>query len=153
MVNHASAPWQFPSCARVVRARRGTHAEGTSRYEPRADYKLANYEEISGYFKKLAASSDRIRLVEYGKTSEGPTILHGTISSPDNLRSLDRYREMNKRLALGLADDAEAQKLAREGKAIVWIDSGLHASEGAGAAFTGAGISHGDRGKRRVQAS
>ena len=51
-------------------------------FEPGEDYKLANYEEITGYFRKLAESSDRIRLVEYGKTSMGRTSLHGVYLLP-----------------------------------------------------------------------
>lgn len=98
-------------------------------YEPGADYKLASYGEIIGYFQKLAASSDRIRLVEYGKTSMGRPSYVAFLSSAENLRDLERYREINRRLALGLATPEEASKLAREGKAIVWIDSGLHATE------------------------
>jgi hypothetical protein len=98
-------------------------------YEPGTDYKLANYEEISGYFKKLAAASDRIKLVEYGRTSLGKPSYLAVISSAGNLANLDRYREINQRLALGIAGADEARSLAREGKAIVWIDSGLHASE------------------------
>jgi hypothetical protein len=98
-------------------------------YEPGADYKLAKYDEIIGYFRKLAGASDRIRLLEYGKTSEGRTSWLAIISSPENLTSLDRHREANRRLALGIAEPDEAEKLARDGKAIVWIDSGLHASE------------------------
>jgi len=98
-------------------------------YEAGADYKLANYEDIIGYFKKLAASSDRIRLVEYGKTSTGKPSYMAFISSPENLRDLDKYKAINRKLALGQVDEAEAQKLSKEGKAFVWIDSGLHATE------------------------
>jgi hypothetical protein len=98
-------------------------------YEPGADYKLANYDAIIGYFKKLAAASDRIRLVEYGRTSEGRVSYLAVISSHENLKNLERYREINRRLALGLASPEEARRYAQEGKAFVWIDSGLHASE------------------------
>ena len=51
------------------------------------------------------------------------------ISAPENLQKLDAYREISRRLALGQATAEEASVLAAEGKAIVWIDSGLHASE------------------------
>jgi hypothetical protein len=98
-------------------------------YEPGADYKLANYDEIIGYFRKLEAASDRIRLAEFGRTSEGRPMYLAYISSPENLKRLDRWREISRRLALGQATADEARSLAREGKAIVWIDSGLHASE------------------------
>ncbi len=98
-------------------------------FNPGDDYKLANYEEVTGYFKKLAASSGRMKLEEFGKSSEGRAMYVAFISSEENLKKLDQYREINRKLALGLASADEAKRLAAEGKAIVWIDSGLHATE------------------------
>jgi hypothetical protein len=98
-------------------------------YTPGDDHKLADYADIIGYFKKLEQSSDRIRLREFGKTSHGKPMFVAFISSAGNLKKLDRYREISRRLALGEAAPAEAQKLAEEGRAIVWIDAGLHATE------------------------
>ena len=98
-------------------------------YQLGADYKLANYAEISGYFQKLAAGSDRIRVVEYGRTAEGKPSYLAIISSADNLRNLDGIRDMNRRLALGIASEEEAKRFAKDSKTVVWIDSGLHASE------------------------
>ena len=98
-------------------------------FEPGEDYKLAGYEEITGYFRKLAESSDRVRLVEYGKTSFGRTSYIAFISSPDNLKRLDEFKNINRKLALGLASPAEADQLTKTGRAIIWIDSGLHATE------------------------
>ena len=102
-----------------------------------ADYKLATYDQSIEYFKKLAAASRYIRLIEAGKTSQGRTMYFALISSPDNLAKIDRYREIWQRLAhpQGLTD-AEAQKLAAEGKALVHIDGGLHATEVAGPQHT-----------------
>ncbi len=94
------------------------------------DYKLVNFTELTAYWMKLDAESDRLQLREIGKTAEGRTMLMAVISSPRNLRSVERHRQNAKRLALaeGLTD-AEARKLAGESKAIVWIDGGLHATE------------------------
>jgi hypothetical protein len=102
-----------------------------------ADYKLATYDQSIEYFKKLAAASRYVRLLEAGKTSQGRTMYFALISSPDNLARIDRYREIWQRLAhpQGLTD-AEAQKLAAEGKALVHIDGGLHATEVAGPQHT-----------------
>ena len=99
------------------------------------DYKLANYTQFEAYIRKLAKESSRMKLVEMGKSAEGRTQLMAIISSPANLAKLDRYKEISRKLALaeGLTDD-EAHALAREGKAIVWIDGGLHATEVLGAA-------------------
>src|SRR5215207_6182747 len=106
-------------------------------FAPGADYKLATYDQSIEYFKKLAASSRYVKLMDAGRTSQGRTMYFALISSPQNLAKIDRYREIWQRLAhpQGLTD-AEAQKLASEGKALVHIDGGLHASEVAGAQHT-----------------
>ncbi len=98
-------------------------------YEPGEDYKLADYAEITSYFQKLEEASDRIRLVEFGRSANGRPMYVAFISSGKNLKALDRFREINRRMALGAATPEEAGRLAREGKAIVWIDSGLHSTE------------------------
>src|SRR4051812_34353660 len=98
------------------------------------DYWLADYKQISGYWQKLARESNRMRLVDMGKTAEGRTQYMAIVSSPANLAKLDRYKEISGRLARarGLTD-AQAHALAKEGKAVVWIDGGLHATETLGA--------------------
>lgn len=94
------------------------------------DYQLTNYTQLTAYWKKLAEQSDRIKLTEIGKTAEGRPQWMAIVSSPENLRSLDKYRDISRRLALAENLDASAaQALAKEGKAVIWIDGGLHASE------------------------
>ena len=98
------------------------------------DYQLANYTQLAQYWRKLDAESDRLTLVDIGKTAEGRPQLMAIVTSPANHRALAKYRDISRRLALaeGLSDD-EAHRLAREGKAVVWIDGGLHATETLGA--------------------
>jgi hypothetical protein len=71
------------------------------------DYQLANYTQLSAYWKTLERESDRIRVVEYGRTSEGRPMLMAIVTSPGNLKNLDRYRGIARRLALaeGLSDE------------------------------------------------
>jgi hypothetical protein len=103
-------------------------------FKPGADNKLATYDQSIAYLKKLAASSPSIRLVEAGRTTEGRTMYCALVSSPANLANLDRLREIAQRLAHPRnLTDAEARALAREGKAIVHLDGGCHATEVAGA--------------------
>ena len=98
------------------------------------DYQLANYTQTEAYFKKLAAASDRIKLVDIGKTEEGRSQYMLIISSSDNLKNLDRYKKIAQQLARAEnLTDEQAQALANEGKAVVWIDGGLHATEVVGA--------------------
>src|SRR5262249_12277624 len=106
-------------------------------FEPGADYKLATYDESIQYFRKLASSSKYVRLVDAGKTSEGRTMTFALISTPENLGRIDRYREIAIRLAHpeGLSE-VDARRLAREGKALVHIDGGLHSTEVAGPQHT-----------------
>jgi Zinc carboxypeptidase len=106
-------------------------------FAPGTDYKLANYEQVLAYFQKVAAASDLVRLVPAGKTTDGRTFYFALVSSKANLDRLPHYLEINRRLAHpeGLTDD-QAHALAREGKAFVHIDGGLHASEVAGAQQT-----------------
>jgi murein tripeptide amidase MpaA len=75
-----------------------------------------------------------MKLVEIGKTAEGRTMVMAIITSPENHKKLDRYKEIARRLATaeGLSDE-QARALATEGKAVVWIDGGLHATEVLGA--------------------
>ena len=97
---------------------------------PGSDYFLANYTQVTAWLKKIAGESDRMKLVSIGKTAEGREQYMAIISSPENIRNLEHYRQIAKQLALakGLTD-AQAHALASEGKAMVWIDAGLHATE------------------------
>ena len=94
------------------------------------DYQLANYTQTEAYFKKLAAASDRVKMVDMGLTEEGRHQWMMIVSSPQNIKNLERYKEIAQKLAHaeGLTDE-QANTLATEGKAVVWIDGGLHATE------------------------
>jgi len=99
-------------------------------FRPGTDYKLADYETIVKYFKALSAASNRVVLRDIGPTAEGRTMIAAIITSEANQKRLERYREISRRLALARGlDEAQARSLASEGKAVIWIDSGLHATE------------------------
>ena len=103
-----------------------------------ADSSLFLYDQSIEYFRKLAkAQPTRVKLLDVGKTSTGHAWTAVLISSPQNLAKLERYRQINQRLARpeGLNDE-QARALAREGRAFVDISGGLHASEIAGSQHT-----------------
>ena len=95
-----------------------------------ADFHLAGYEQSLEYFQRLDAASDRVQLVEVGRTSNGRPWYLALISSAENLSDVDRFRDIALRLAYpGEMTEEEARGLAREGKAIVHVDGGLHSTE------------------------
>lgn len=103
-------------------------------FEPGADNKLATYDQSVTYFRLLAEAAPRNMVIhEAGKTSQGRTYIFALISSAENIAKIDRLREIAIRLAHpeGMTE-AQAKALAKEGKAFVHIDGGLHSTESAG---------------------
>jgi len=99
-------------------------------HEVGADHELVNYTDMVAYFRAVEQASDRVRLVDIGATSWDQRMLMAVISSPANLARLDRLREISTSLAHARGvDAAAAAELAAEGRAVVWIDGGLHATE------------------------
>ncbi len=97
------------------------------------DYHVATYTQLELLWKKWATESDRMKLVDIGQTAEGRPQYMCIISTPENLKRLDEYRDISRRLALAEdLTDAQAHELAQKGKAVIWIDGGLHASETVG---------------------
>lgn len=98
------------------------------------DYWLATYSQLADYWKVLADESDRMILEEIGTTEEGRTMIMAVITSPENHARLNEYKQIARKMALAEdMNDEEARKLAQTGKAVVWIDGGLHATEVVGA--------------------
>ena len=101
-------------------------------WKPCADLKMATYEQIADYYRELDRASDRMQLMSIGKTSEGRDMLLAVISSEQNLKpsNLQRYKGIARKLALAKnLDPADAQRLADRGKAVAWVNFGIHATE------------------------
>ncbi len=128
MLSLAAPQAQSPAALRV------TTPEQFFGHKIGADYVLPNYTTFTEYLRKLDTESDRMTVQSIGKTAEGRDQLMAIITAPENFKKLDRYQEISRRLsqADGLTDD-QAKALAKEGKAVIWIDGGLHANEVLGA--------------------
>src|SRR5499427_6174095 len=97
------------------------------------DYQMASYTQLEAWWKKLASESPRMKLESIGKTEEGRDQWVAIISSPENVKNLAKYKEIAGKLAHAEGvSEQDARALAKEGKAVVWIDGGLHASETVG---------------------
>ena len=98
------------------------------------NYHLATFTQTEGYFKKLAAASNKVKLQVIGKTEEGRNQYMLIVSDPSNIKQLEKYKSISQKLARAEdLSDADAKQLAKDGKSVVWIDGGLHATEVVGA--------------------
>src|SRR3954464_14077180 len=79
------------------------------------DYKLVNYTQYTEYLKKLQAQSERMTVVDIGKTEEGRAEVTAIITSPENQRKLPLIKAANRRLALAenLTDEQARGPAAR----------------------------------------
>ena len=111
-------------------------------WTPGDDRKLASWAQVVEYFQKLDKASDRVTFQEIGKTTMGAPFVYATISSPENLKNLEKYKQINAQLAdprtikkirlrngREMAPDLVAQMLAGQGKTIVLITCGIHSDE------------------------
>jgi hypothetical protein len=94
------------------------------------NYQLATFTQTEAYFQKLAASSNKVKLQVIGKTEEGRNQYMLIVSDPANIKQLAKYKSISQKLARAEElSDEEAKHLAKDGKSVVWIDGGLHATE------------------------
>ncbi len=95
-----------------------------------SDYFLVNYRQLTDYWRTLEKESPRFSLESIGRTEEGREMLMAVITSPENMKRVDEFRSISRRLTLAEGIDEEmARRLAADGKTVVWIDGGLHATE------------------------
>jgi len=95
-----------------------------------ADRTVLDWARVVSYFQALAQSSDRIRVRELGKTTEGRPLIAVTIANPATLGNLDRHIWIQKKLAdPRLTPPAEAETLIAEGKTVVLVTCSIHATE------------------------
>jgi len=94
------------------------------------DGRLAGADDLEKYFQAIEASSNRVKLVEIGTTTDGHRTIAAIVSAPDNIRNLETIRTANQQLADPRAiSDEDARRLAASHKAIVAVGASIHASE------------------------
>src|SRR5258708_3860163 len=107
-------------------------------FTPGDDRKLASWAKVVEYFQKLAATSDRVKFEEIGKSTMGAPFVYATISSPENLKHLGDYKEIQRQLAdprlMGspansVAAGLKVGNLVARGKTVVAITCGIHSTE------------------------
>jgi hypothetical protein len=97
---------------------------------PGEERKLADWGQVLDYLRALDASSDRVSVEEVGRTTQGRPFVLVTVTSAANHARLEEIRAANARLAdpRGLGD-AAADRVVRDGKAIVAMAFSIHSTE------------------------
>jgi hypothetical protein len=100
-------------------------------FTPGDDRSLAGWREITDYFARLDRASDRVAVQTLGETTRGRSLFVAFISAPENIRNLEKYKEIQAALSdpRTVRNDAERARLLREGKAIVVISCSIHSDE------------------------
>src|SRR5258708_117174 len=95
------------------------------------DKKLASWDKIVEYFNVVAKQSDRVRVRELGKTSNGNPFLVAEIASAATLKDIDKYKRLERKLYFqgGPPTTAERDEIFKSGKAVVVITNAIHATE------------------------
>ncbi len=96
-----------------------------------SDNKLARWDQVLTYLQQVADGSDRVTLRELGKTNGGNSFVVAEISAPDTIRSLDRHKQLARKLYFqdGGPSPRERDDLFRRGKLVVLLTCSIHADE------------------------
>jgi hypothetical protein len=96
-----------------------------------ADRKLARWDKIVEYFKLVEGASDRVRVREVGRSTEGNPFVVLEIAAADTLKRLDYYRGLQRRLYFqdGAPTDAQRDEIFASGKTVVLVTCSMHATE------------------------
>jgi hypothetical protein len=100
-------------------------------FEPGDHRKLADWGQLTSYFEKVAQASPRVALDTLGSTTRGRPLVMLTITSPENQGRLGELRAIQKKLAdpRTIGSTAELERLLEQGKTVVLITHGIHATE------------------------
>jgi len=104
-------------------------------FEMGADRRLANWDQLTAYYEAIAQASSRVQLDTLGSTTMGRPFIMLTITSAENQARLDELKEIQLKLAdpREVRDQNELELLLDQGKAVVLITHGIHATEVGGA--------------------
>jgi hypothetical protein len=86
--------------------------------------------DVHRYMRALEAASPRVKVFSIGKSEEGREMIVVAIANEETIASLDRYREITRKLAdPRKISDADAKQLVASGKPFYYATGALHSPE------------------------
>ncbi len=124
----------------TVKAQRSTPAQSVAAipsprsvlgFNPGDDRTIADWKQMMDYFTRLDRASDRVQVQTIGQSTLGRTLVAVFISAPENIRSLEKYKAIQARLAdpRKVTGNAQRDQLVRDGKTVVVISCSIHSTE------------------------
>ncbi|MDB4888740.1 MAG: peptidase carboxypeptidase [Gemmatimonadetes bacterium] len=99
-------------------------------FEPGADRKLPEWQQVVAYFRALDAASPRVQMRELGKTTLGRPFIAVFIGDEATLANLPKLKDAQRKLAdPRLTTAQERAALERDGKVVVLVTSSIHSTE------------------------
>jgi hypothetical protein len=99
-------------------------------FVPGTDRMLFDYEEMINYFIKLDQASPMVKAIEIGLSPMGKKMYLIFISSENNIKNLDKLREINRELALNPSlSEVKRAEYFKEGKVFFLATLSMHSTE------------------------
>ena len=99
-------------------------------FAPGSDRNVFGYEQLISYLQGMDAVSDRLQMLEIGKSPLGKPMYIAFISDPANIARLDELKAINKKLALDeTLSDTEQKDLIRKARVFVLATLSMHSDE------------------------
>lgn len=100
-------------------------------FDPGEDFRLAPWKDVVDYFERVGRTSDRVKVFELGRSTQDRPFLFAVVSSEETIANLDRYKNLQRRLAQPDMDESteESSRLVEQSKTTVLITCSIHSSE------------------------
>jgi len=100
-------------------------------FTPGDDRTIADWQQITDYFARLDKASNRVRVQQIGESTLKRPLIVAFISAPENLLALQKYQDIQRRLADPrlVKSDLERESLVRDGKVVVAVSCSIHSTE------------------------
>ncbi len=100
-------------------------------FMPGDDRTIADWRQITDYFSRLDKASDRVLVQTIGQSTLQRPIIAVFISARENLLALNKYRDIQRKLAdpRTIKTELERDRLVNDGKVVVAISCSIHSTE------------------------
>ncbi|HEY6186792.1 MAG TPA: M14 metallopeptidase family protein [Pyrinomonadaceae bacterium] len=100
-------------------------------FTPGDDRTIVDWRQLREYFALLDRASDRVQVQTIGETTLQRPLIVAFISAPENIRDLEKYKAVQRKLAdpRTVRDEQERDRLIEQGKTVVAISCSIHSTE------------------------